>query len=139
VKKKDYNYIAAVEKAISKKYGVETVQDFRTSWPETREKDYLEQLRRRNKSKNKKPKKEKQQAGQVLITPLPRTRKEERTCPTCKTYSFSPKDDLYMNRFKCCFRCYIEFVEYREEKWLSGKRPSEENINEALKRRKNNG
>ena len=139
MKKKDYNYIAAVEKAISKKYGVETVQDFRTSWPETREKDYLEQLRRRNKSKNKKPKKEKQQPGQVLNTPLPRTRKEERTCTTCKTYSFSPKDDLYMNRFKCCFRCYIEFVEYREEKWLSGKRPSKENINEALKRRKNNG
>jgi len=139
VKKKDYNYIAAIEKAISKKYGIETVQDFRTSWPKAREEDYLEQLRQRNKSKKKKSKKEKLQVGQVLITSRPNARKEERTCPTCKTYSFSPKDDLYMNRFKCCFRCYIEFVEYREEEWLFGKRPSEENINEALKRRKNNG
>ena len=44
---KDLNYIAAVEKAISEKYGKNTVQDFRSEWHEDKEKDYLEQLKNR--------------------------------------------------------------------------------------------
>ena len=35
--KKDYNYIAAVEKAIAEKYGKDTVQDFRSTWEEEKE------------------------------------------------------------------------------------------------------
>ena len=34
---KDYNYIAAVEKAISEKYGKDTVQDFRSTWATDKE------------------------------------------------------------------------------------------------------
>ncbi|MEK9694752.1 MAG: hypothetical protein VW270_03250, partial [Candidatus Poseidoniales archaeon] len=66
-------------------------------------------------------------------------KKEQRTCPVCKTYSFSPADDLYMNRFKCCFECYVDFVEGEESRWKEGYQPSEDNIKIALKRRKNNG
>ena len=43
--KPDYNYIAAVEKAITKKYGKNTVQDFRSDWQQEKEKDYLDQLK----------------------------------------------------------------------------------------------
>ena len=43
--KSDYNYIAAVEKAITKKYGKDTVQDFRSDWQQEKEKDYLDQLK----------------------------------------------------------------------------------------------
>ena len=42
------------------------------------------------------------------------------------------KDDLYMNRFKCC-QGAIEFVHDREEE---GWRPNEERVQIALKRRK---
>ena len=35
--------IAAVEQAISKKYGEETVQNPKANWDETKEKEYLEQ------------------------------------------------------------------------------------------------
>lgn len=45
MKNKDYDYLASVEKAIAEKYGKDTVQDFRSSWEEDREKEYLEQLR----------------------------------------------------------------------------------------------
>jgi len=33
------------------------------------------------------------------------------------------KDDLYMNKFDCCWKCYIQWVEDREERWLEGWRP----------------
>jgi len=122
--KKDYNYIASVEKAIAEKYGKDAVQDFRNTWEEGKEKEYLDQLKERN-TKRKAP-----------LGKMPAGRKQERTCPVCKTYSFSPKDDLYMNRFKCCFGCYVDFVEKREDRWDTGERPSEEHIKQALKRRK---
>ena len=51
---KDYNYIAAVEKAISEKYGKDTAQDFRSTWAPDKEKKYLEQLGHRRKKRIKK-------------------------------------------------------------------------------------
>ena len=51
---KDYNYIAAVEKAIAKKYGKETVQDFRSGWKQEKEQSYLGQLTDRRKKLQKK-------------------------------------------------------------------------------------
>ena len=43
--KKDYNYIAALEKAIAEKYGKDAVQDFRSMWTPEKEKDYLSDLK----------------------------------------------------------------------------------------------
>ncbi len=54
------------------------------------------------------------------------TRENKRDCPVCKQYSFSAKDDLYMSKFECCFNCYIQYVEDREERWESGWRPPRE-------------
>ena len=127
MKNKDYNYLAGLEKAVAEKYGKDAVQDFRSTWEESKENCYLEQLAERNKRKTSNTKKK------------DTSKKQDRTCPVCKTYSFSPKDDLYMNRFKCCFECYIDFVERREDRWENGYRPTEENIQTALTRRKNNG
>ena len=120
--KKDPNYIAAVEKAIAEKYGKDTVQDFRSQWTPEREKEYLEQLKQARKKKEKKKKK---------------NISSNRTCPTCKTYSFSSRDDLYMNRFECCYLCYRDFVQNEEDRWNDGWRPGEEHLNNALRRRKN--
>ena len=136
--KKDYNYIAAVEKAIAEKYGKDTVQDFRSEWKEEDEKDYLKQLRDRKKAKASSGKTRTLVAEDVEIIKRKKSKKEERTCPVCKTYSFLFRDDLYMNRFKCCFSCYLDFVEFREDEWESGVRPSEDDISKALRRRKKN-
>jgi predicted Zn-ribbon and HTH transcriptional regulator len=119
--KKDPNYIAAVEKEIAKKYGKKTVQDFRSFWDKNKEEDYLNQLKEVSGEKNQKRK------NQLNIP---------RTCPVCKTYSFSRRDDLYMNRFKCCFECYVEFVEHREDRWHEGWRPDKEQIKNSLRRKK---
>ena len=122
--KKDTNYLASVEKAIAEKYGKTTVQDFRSEWETEREKKYLEDLKvARTKMNDRKNK-------QTSRT------KDDRSCGVCKTYSFSRSDDLYMNRFKCCKWCYIDFVEANEESWQNGWRPSSQQINLSKRRRK---
>ena len=47
----------------------------------------------------------------------------KRVCPICSTYSYKIKDDVFMNKFDCCYDCYIRWVDGREERWLSGWRP----------------
>ena len=135
--KKDYNYIAAVEKAIAEKYGKETVQDFRSSWDSEKEKIYLQQLKEDRGRKQSKQNTEEIETPFYRIKKTKKTKKPQRSCPVCKTYSFSSKDDLYMNRFECCYNCYIDFVDDRLERWESGWRPDEEHLQTYLRRRKN--
>ena len=135
--RKDPNTIAAIEKAIAEKYGKDTVQDFRNEWEEDKEKEYLNQLKEMRVKRDKfSTSKEEITVGDVKIKKRRDRQKEDRTCPVCKTYSFSRRDDLYMNRFKCCYDCYVDFVEYREEAWKNGERPTDEHIQNALRRRK---
>ena len=42
--KKDWDYIAAVEKAVAEKYGKDSVQDFRSEWENLKEENYLKQV-----------------------------------------------------------------------------------------------
>ena len=135
--KHDLNYIAAVEKAISERYGKDTVQDFRNTWEEDKEKEYLDQLKDLRVKRDRREKNHQELVvGDVKIKKRPTDQKTDRTCPVCKTYSFSRRDDLYMNRFKCCHDCYIDFVVGREQAWKSGERPTNEHIKHALRRRK---
>jgi ferredoxin-like protein FixX len=135
--RKDPNTIAAIEKAIAEKYGKNTVQDFRNEWKEDKEKDYLNQLKETRIKRDKfSISKEEIIVGDVKIKKRRDHKKCDRTCPVCKTYSFSRKDDLYMNRFKSCYDCYIDFIMGREEEWHNGKRPTDEHIEYALRRRK---
>ena len=47
--KKDTNDIAAIEKAISKKYGDEAIVNPKSLWDEDKEKDYIEQVKKNYK------------------------------------------------------------------------------------------
>ena len=136
--KKDYNYVAAVEKAISEKYGKKAVQDFRSEWAEESEKEYLSQLKERKDQRKTRHPKEKTETENYSISKRPSKKKSARTCPVCKTYSFSYRDDLYMSRFESCFLCYVDFVEFREKEWKNGQRPNSEELSNAMRRRKNN-
>ncbi len=133
--KKDYNYIASVEKAVAEKYGKVAVQDFRNTWHPEKEKEYLAQLDEQNKKKATAASTN-YTVGDIIISKGRSQHNHDRTCPVCKTYSFSTRDDLYMNRFKCCFLCYIDFVEGTEQKWKDGWRPTDEQLESALGRRK---
>jgi len=135
--KHDLNYIAALEKAIAEKYGKDAVQDFRNTWEEDREKEYLNQLKDlQSKLDRTSENYEELVLGDVKIKKRRDDKKEDRTCPVCKTYSFSRRDDLYMNRFKSCYDCYVDFVLGREEKWQKGERPPQEHVDHVIRRRK---
>ena len=123
--KKDPNDIAVVEKAISKKYGSETVVNPKSTWDESKEKDYIKQVKKvAKKDATLVESRDKIELNGFLLSEKLINKQSKRTCPVCGVYSFDKKDDLYMNRFECCFKCYVTFVEDREERWESGWRPS---------------
>ena len=48
-------------------------------------------------------------------------------CPVCSSL-MKGKSSLTWYKYKCCIDCVIEWIEGREERWLSGWRPSAEEI-----------
>ena len=116
--KKDLNYIARLEQAIAKKYGEETIQNPRSTWTQEKEQKYLEEIKEIYKQElQNKTYDEKIEANGFFVSKKLLTNKEDRTCPACFVYSFEQKDDVYMNKYDCCYRCYLKFVEGKEERW----------------------
>ena len=124
---KDPNYVVRVEKAIAEKYGKETVQNPRTNWTPEKEEEYKQQLKDfLERTRKDSAAGEKVEINGVLISKKLLSRDTNRSCPVCSEYSFSSQDDVYMNKFKCCFKCYIQHIEGREERWANGWRPEKE-------------
>ena len=123
--KKDPNYIVKVEQAIAKKYGEETIQNPRSNWSDEKEQEYLSQLKDLYKERNE-LQSEDEEIGGVFINKKLLNKESSRSCPICNTYSFNSNDDVYMSKFSCCEKCYIQWVEDREERWLKGWRPNNE-------------
>tara|TARA_R100000808_G_C2144219_1_gene152019 strand:+ start:661 stop:1038 length:378 start_codon:yes stop_codon:yes gene_type:complete len=123
MKNKDPNYAIKVEKAIADKYGEEAVQNPKANWTDEKEKEYLEQLSQVYKNSLSSACGEEQVNG-VFISKKLLKRESKRSCPVCNTYSFKSNDDLYMSKFECCEKCYIQWVEGREERWKQGWRPN---------------
>jgi phage FluMu gp28-like protein len=123
-KDKDPNYVVKVEKAIADKYGEETIQNPRSNWSDEKEKEYLSQLKDIYYSESDDGFVDEEQVNGVFIPKKLLNRESNRSCPVCKTYSFKSNDDVYMTKFDCCEKCYIQWVEGREERWLKGWRPN---------------
>ena len=124
---KDPNYVIKVEKAIAEKYGKETIQNPRSNWTPEKEEEYKQQLKDfLTRTRNDRASSEKVEINGVLISKKLLSRDTDRSCPVCSEYSFSSQDDVYMNKFKCCYKCYIEYIEGREERWANGWRPEKE-------------
>jgi len=121
-KEKDWDYIAKLEKAIAEKYGKEAIQNPAKFWNEEKEKEYLEELKEDIQQQEIRHDNKKQIDG-FFITEKLINKDTGRTCPVCKKYSFNGKDDVYMGKYECCFECYIEYIDGREERWKKGWRP----------------
>ena len=126
--KEDPDYIIKVEHAIAEKYGEETIQNPNSSWSPEKEKSYLEQIKKLgSKQVSIDDKSEKIMFNGFLIEKkLINNKKTNRQCPTCQEYSFVGQDDLYMTKYECCHKCFIQYVEDREERWKEGWRPEGE-------------
>ena len=125
---KDPNHIPKLEKAIAQKYGAETVDNPRKFWDDAKEQQYIEQSKLTvEKLRKNEAQVEKVETDGFLINKKLLSRDANRDCPVCEKYSFNVDDNLYMNKYQCCRRCYIRWVEDREERWLTGWRPDKEN------------
>ena len=122
MKSKVSNYAVKVEKAIAERYGEETVVHPKSQWDDDKEQEYLRELQ--NNYRQGKSESEQIELDGGLISKELLNKESERSCPTCNTYSFKSVDDLYMTKFDCCFKCYIQYVEGREDRWKSGWRPN---------------
>ena len=120
----DQEYIAGLEKAIREKYGEETIKNPKSNWNNLKEKEYLQELKILQKKVEKNcPNENKIQTKDFFVSEKLLKKDSERMCPVCNSYSFSIKDDLYVNKFQCCWRCFIQWVDGREERWKNGWRP----------------
>ena len=126
-KEKDPNYIAKLEKAIAVKYGDDAVANPRSRWNDEKEKIHIEQIEKlRQKQILLDEQNEKIEVNGFLVSKkLLNKESVDRTCPVCNTYSFDLKDDVYMKKFDCCYQCYFQWVEGREERWKTGWRPKQ--------------
>ena len=131
-KNKDPNYVVKVEKAIAEKYGHEAVQNPKSNWDEEKEKEYLKQIKELAKKENKlKEKTEVVKSNGFLISKKLLARKKKRTCPVCEDYSFDLRDDGYLIKYECCYKCYMVWIDENEklpegkkERWANGWRPN---------------
>jgi hypothetical protein len=120
--------IAQLERAIANKYGEEAVKNPESGWDEEKEKSFQEQMKSLNKKLDHNSSfEDKVEVNGVLVSKKLLSRESNRTCPVCNVYSFSIKDDVYMTKFECCFKCYVKYVEDREDRWETGWRPKSEN------------
>ena len=121
----DWDKIAAVEKAVKEKYGENAIHNPKANWNEEKEADYIEQVKQQAKIISEKSQNQETiHENGFLVKKKLFTTKTSRVCPVkdCKRYSFSLKDDVYMNKYDCCYECYIKFVEGREELWQERKK-----------------
>ena len=127
---KDLNYIAALEKAIKKKYGDEAIQNPAKYWDEDKEKDYLQQLKHFvDKQRKHELQAEPENVNGVLITKKLLNKERKNICPVCGSSVKNINDDIYILKFDCCEKCYISHVEGREARWMKGWRP--ENVTKS--------
>ena len=130
MKEKDLNYIAALEKAIKKKYGADAIENPIKFWDQTKEKAYLDQLANFVKKQKKiEAVSEPENVNGILISPKLLTKEGKLYCPTCSSLVKKVNDDVYITKFECCEKCYIRYVQDREDRWLKGWRP--ENVTKS--------
>ena len=132
MKTNDLNKIAAFEKAIKKKYGYDAVKNPNSGWDDEKEKEYLETTKKfQSKVSKYNEDNDLVEVDGFLMPKRLLNNESNRTCPTCSTYSFDKGDDFYMHKYECCQDCFIQYVDGREERWLTGWRPNkEENLND---------
>tara|TARA_B100000287_G_scaffold290423_1_gene273796 strand:- start:292 stop:684 length:393 start_codon:yes stop_codon:yes gene_type:complete len=122
--KKDLNYIAALEKAIAKKYGDLAIQNPAKFWSEEKEQQYIEQLQEFVKKQQKYEHETRpENVDGVLITRKLIKEGTKLNCPVCSKKIKTINDDVYMIKYECCELCYVKYVEANLERWLNGWRP----------------
>ena len=125
MKDRDLNRIAAIEKAISEKYGKETIVNPKANWDDAKEKEYLIQMKEfYQKTKRNEEYQEKVDINGIKVSKKLFSRESLRYCSVCGSIPKKSLDDVCLTKFECCHYCYIKYIEDREERWQKGWRPN---------------
>ena len=122
----DYNKIAKLEQEIKKKYGADAIKNPLSSWDQSKEKEYIDQIKEVSSREKSQGSTEKEYYNGFLMDKKLFNRDNKTDCPVCGQYSFSVRNDVYLNKWDCCRGCFIRWVEGREERWKTGWRPEGE-------------
>ena len=84
-----------------------------------KEKEYLVQMQELYKKTTENEKwQEKVDVNGIKVSKKLFNRDSLQRCMVCGTSSMKKTaDDVCLLKFECCYRCYIQFVEDREERW----------------------
>ena len=123
---KDFDKIAAIEKAIKTKYGDEAIVNPRAGWDDEKAKEYLAQMKEHyNSLRKSEHAQEKVDVNGIKISKKLLNRESLNNCPVCGAFPKKTMDDVCLVKFECCSNCYIQYVEGREERWIKGWRPND--------------
>ena len=75
-------------------------------------------------------------AGFVVIVPVATPDVVPFECPVCKMMICSSDDAEYFKKKKCCSKCGMKWADSNLEKWMSGWRPSKEEIDSFVAERR---
>jgi len=126
-RKKDWDYIARLEKAISEKYGSEAIQNPSSNWDDEKEKEYLKQIKKiAIKDTLVNEQEEMVEIDGFLVSKKLLNKDGNTNCPVCISYLKTIKDDIYIAKYECCENCFIQYIENREDRWKKGWRPKNE-------------
>ena len=124
MKEKDLNYIAGLEKAIKKKYGDEAIENPAKRWDKEKEEDYIQQLEEFvQKQKKSEQEHNVKNVDGVLVSHKLLNKEGILICSACNGKLKTINDDVYFTKFDCCEKCFIKYIEGREQRWLDGWRP----------------
>ncbi len=105
------NYIQALEKAVKEKYGEQATLNPKQLWDEQLEEEYIQSVKKVHKNEYSNLMTQEKVEVDGFSMPKKLLNKSNKECSMCKVYSFNKKDDLYLNKFKVCYKCYVCNIE----------------------------
>ena len=127
--KRDLETLQQIEESIRKKFGEQALVDPRSSWNESKEKDFKNQLLDEQEKYllSEKNEEKVEENGFLISKRLLTVSRNGEGCATCGKFFLNASDNIYLLKFECCQNCYVLHIEGREERWESGWRPKPNN------------
>ena len=129
--KKTVEYLGKLEKAIADKYGEEAITNPRSLWDEEKEKDYIEQAKENAEKYYKSDEDEDVvEKDGIFVSKKLLNKSNAKSCPVCDKYLVDTRDSVFLLKWECCYNCFVQWVEDREDRWKTGWRPNKGKQNE---------
>jgi len=113
---KDLNYVAALEKAITEKYGEKAASNPRAGWNPEKEAQYQQEVKEAyKKERDNTDAQHLQEIDGVLVSKKLINKNIDRQCQLCKKYSFYRYDDLFLTKYSCCQICYLDKIKDKDK------------------------